>query len=80
MLGVKRGTVALVPYAAEWPELFSEERRRIHEALSGISAEIEHVGSTAVPGLAAKPIISQGLTVPTVESATSIHRMPNGSS
>lgn len=50
--------VVLVPYDPEWPRLFSEERTRLQAALEPwLAGPIEHIGSTAVPGLTAKPII-----------------------
>ena len=47
--------VEIVPYDPAWPVRFEAERRRLAGMLPG--AEIEHFGSTAVPGLAAKPIV-----------------------
>lgn len=47
----------LAEYDPRWPELFEEHRRRIAAALHGRASSIEHIGSTAVPGLAAKPVI-----------------------
>ena len=47
--------VEIVPYDSSWPERFDAERRRLAGLLPG--AEIEHFGSTAVPGLAAKPVV-----------------------
>ena len=44
-------------YDPEWPHRFEAERARILEALQGLDVTVEHVGSTSVPGLAAKPII-----------------------
>ena len=49
--------VVVVPYDEAWPSLFKEERTRIERAIGPWVEEIEHVGSTAVPGLAAKPVI-----------------------
>ena len=49
--------VIVVPYDESWPSLFEEERARIERAIGPWVEEIEHVGSTAVPGLAAKPVI-----------------------
>src|SRR4051794_36626547 len=49
--------VTLRPYDPSWPERFAPERRRIEAALAAEAAGIEHIGSTAVPGLAAKPIV-----------------------
>jgi GrpB-like predicted nucleotidyltransferase (UPF0157 family) len=50
-------TVVLVPYDEAWPSLYVEERLRIERALGSWVKGIEHVGSTAVPGVAAKPIL-----------------------
>ena len=47
--------VIVVEYDPEWPKLFAEEAERIREALGENCVAVEHVGSTAVPGLAAKP-------------------------
>jgi GrpB-like predicted nucleotidyltransferase (UPF0157 family) len=44
-------------YDPSWPQLFQFLRSRIARTLGGMAAAIEHVGSTAVPNLAAKPII-----------------------
>jgi GrpB-like predicted nucleotidyltransferase (UPF0157 family) len=49
--------VFVVDYDPTWPERYQEERARIAETLRHVGVAIEHVGSTAVPGLAAKPII-----------------------
>ncbi len=50
--------IALVPYDPHWPELFTLEAARIREVLGSDSiVAVEHFGSTAVPGLSAKPII-----------------------
>ena len=59
VLGLESGVVRLVPYHATWPSLFEAERDRLSEAFAAadLSASIEHMGSTAIPGLAAKPII-----------------------
>ena len=49
--------VVIVEYDPQWPARFEEERRRIAAALGPRAVAVEHVGSTAVPGLGAKPII-----------------------
>lgn len=50
--------VHIVEYDPSWPEQFAAERARIEPALTPwLATGLEHVGSTAVPGLAAKPII-----------------------
>lgn len=48
--------VEIVDYRTGWPERFEGERARIHTALPEARA-IEHIGSTSVPGLAAKPVV-----------------------
>jgi GrpB-like predicted nucleotidyltransferase (UPF0157 family) len=60
MAGMERygaGRIVVCDYDAAWPALFEEERARLQSVLGPIAVTIEHVGSTAVPGLAAKPII-----------------------
>lgn len=52
----------LVDYDPRWPAAYHEHERRIHAAL-GRGVRVEHVGSTSVPGLAAKPIIDILVTV-----------------
>lgn len=58
--------VVIVPYREEWPELFDEERRRLEEPLRGLNARVEHIGSTAVPLLAAKPVLDVAVGVSTL--------------
>lgn len=49
--------VVIVDYNPLWPKQFETLRSRLANVLGGLALTIEHVGSTAVPGLAAKPII-----------------------
>jgi GrpB-like predicted nucleotidyltransferase (UPF0157 family) len=58
-LGLESGAVRLVPYDGTWPNLFAVEAERLQKlfAGAGLVAALEHTGSTAVPGLAAKPIL-----------------------
>ncbi|HEX2089200.1 MAG TPA: GrpB family protein [Actinomycetota bacterium] len=56
-LKVHGGPITIVPYDDRWPELFAREAERIRGALGERALMIEHVGSTAVPGLSAKPIV-----------------------
>lgn len=56
--------IAVVAYDKNWPALFKQYADNIHHVLGDLLLSIEHVGSTAVPGLAAKPIIDIDLTVP----------------
>jgi len=54
----------VVAYDSRWPGLFAQLRGRTDTALAGIAHVTEHVGSTAVPGLDAKPIIDLDVVVP----------------
>ena len=49
--------IAVVPYSEEWPAMFEALKTRVERALGALGLRIEHVGSTSVPGLSAKPII-----------------------
>jgi GrpB-like predicted nucleotidyltransferase (UPF0157 family) len=51
------GPVVIVPYNPSWPRVYEEESKLIRGAVGGIVLSLEHVGSTSVPGLWAKPII-----------------------
>ncbi|MFC7740138.1 GrpB family protein [Nocardiopsis composta] len=57
------GPVVVADYDPEWPRLFEREAERIRGALGGRALMVEHVGSTSVPGLAAKPVIDVLLAV-----------------
>ena len=71
---IRRGTVGpvvfhnapivLVAYSPRWPAMFGREAKRIRAALASLAIRVEHVGSTSVPGLPAKPIIDIVLAVP----------------
>lgn len=57
------GPIQIVDYDPEWPRLFECEAERIRSVLGESALLIEHVGSTSVPGLAAKPRIDMLLVV-----------------
>jgi len=58
-LGLESGTVRVTPYDSTWPSLFAAEAERLRQyfAAAELPLIIEHTGSTAVPGLAAKPVL-----------------------
>ena len=67
----KDAQIEIVPYSDDWPALFAAEKALLQVALKPwLVAQIEHIGSTAVPGLQAKPIID--IMVPVQDLETSI--------
>ena len=60
-IGLRRGMVVVRPYDDAWITAYAEEAERLRAALGLYADHLEHVGSTAVPGLAAKPIIDLAL-------------------
>ncbi len=55
--------VVVVEYDPQWPRVYEELRQRVGRLLGGVACRIEHVGSTAVPGLAAKPVVDVDVVV-----------------
>src|SRR6476661_925849 len=55
--------IVIVEYRPEWPDEFAAVARPIHEALGDMALRIDHIGSTSVPGLAAKDVIDLQITV-----------------
>jgi len=69
MIGLKRGTVKLVPHNSKWAELFEEEKYLLKKTFGDTILAIEHIGSTAIPGIPAKPIIDINIGVKSLEVA-----------
>ena len=63
VMRVHNAPIQLMDYDAEWSELFFREANRVRAVLGERVLMLEHVGSTSVPGLAAKPIIDMILAV-----------------
>jgi len=61
--GREERVIEIVAYQAGWPERFEEEKARIEAAVGSAARRVEHIGSTAVPGLAAKPVVDVMVTV-----------------
>ncbi|MCP2031971.1 GrpB-like predicted nucleotidyltransferase (UPF0157 family) [Okibacterium sp. HSC-33S16] len=61
--GPEAVAITLDEYDERWTDLYREHRQRIEVALGGANVQIEHIGSTSVPGLAAKPIIDIAVAV-----------------
>jgi GrpB-like predicted nucleotidyltransferase (UPF0157 family) len=61
--GREQRPIDIVAYDAAWPHRFEREQARIGAALGSSAHRIDHIGSTSVPGLAAKPIIDVQVSV-----------------
>jgi GrpB-like predicted nucleotidyltransferase (UPF0157 family) len=59
--------ITIVPYDPAWPAMFYAEAASIRRVLGELVLRVEHVGSTAVPGLAAKPVIDLQISVSSLE-------------
>ena len=58
--------IKIYPYSPAWPEWFAAEREVLEVVFSSANVQIEHIGSTAVPGLGAKPIVDILLGAPSL--------------
>jgi GrpB-like predicted nucleotidyltransferase (UPF0157 family) len=65
--GIEKRAIEIVAHDPAWQARFATERARIADALGATAVRIDHVGSTAVPGLPAKPIVDIQVSVPDVE-------------
>jgi GrpB-like predicted nucleotidyltransferase (UPF0157 family) len=76
MTNTRRAPVVVIDYDPRWPARFEELRNRTWPAVRGVALRIEHVGSTSVAGLAAKPIIDMTVVVAgKQDSAAAIDRL-----
>lgn len=65
--------VEVVSYDSRWPDMFRQEREHLVECLpAGLVGRIEHFGSTAVPGLAAKPVVDMLVEVASLDEARKV--------
>jgi GrpB-like predicted nucleotidyltransferase (UPF0157 family) len=65
-------TFHVAPYSAEWPHQFSIVAQQLHAVFAGRVVQIEHIGSTAVPGLCAKPVIDVLLGAPSLNDIEAV--------
>lgn len=67
MIGLKRGTVKLVKHDTKWQTSFESEAKKIKNIFGEDALDVQHVGSTAIPGILAKPIIDIALITPSFQ-------------
>ncbi|MEM7531300.1 MAG: GrpB family protein [Chloroflexota bacterium] len=69
IIGLAEGDVRLVPHHPQWQELFHIEKERIQAHIGSHILDIQHVGSTAISGIVAKPILDIAVAVENFEEA-----------
>ncbi len=67
--------IVIVEYDTAWPAVFEAERRALARLLGALARRIDHVGSTAVPGLAAKPVIDIQVSVASLDPRAAYHEL-----
>ena len=70
--GTEDDRIELVQYNPDWPAVFEAEARRLRAACGSALIAVEHIGSTALPGLAAKPVLDVMLGVTRLEDADAL--------
>ena len=66
MLGLESGKVKLLPYTEAWARVYEIEEKLLRAVIGDIAIDIQHIGSTSIHGLEAKPIIDIAIAVPSL--------------
>lgn len=66
--------VRLTPYREEWVERFREEADRLSGIFGALAVSFEHFGSTAVPGMMAKPVIDMMVVMTDIAAVDGLHK------
>jgi GrpB-like predicted nucleotidyltransferase (UPF0157 family) len=69
MLGLEKEELKFVNYNPEWQKLFEKEKKLLQSVIGNNILEIQHIGSTSIPGILAKPILDIGIAVDNFEAA-----------
>src|SRR5258708_7762387 len=69
VLGLENNVIRLSDYTQSWAELYREEAERIRAAIGPLVVDLQHIGSTAIPGIKAKPILDMMAGVAQLEIA-----------
>lgn len=75
MTSPRPSPLIVVDYDSDWPHMFERLRARVWESVRDVAVSIEHVGSTSVPGLAAKPVIDIDVVVAEGDVSIGIARL-----
>ena len=71
-IGLKRGTVQLVSYNPRWHDEFEAEAQRLRKIIGKQAKDIQHIGSTAIPGIHAKPLIDICVAIDSLEQVNEL--------
>jgi GrpB-like predicted nucleotidyltransferase (UPF0157 family) len=74
-LGLARTAVQLVAYDDRWPVLFDEEATLLRTGLGAQIVDVAHIGSTAIPGLEAKPVLDLMVALPSLRAPPTLYAM-----
>jgi len=74
MIGLSRGIVKLAPYTDQWKDEFNKEKALLSSTVGNYVLAIEHVGSTSIEGLDAKPIIDIAMGVKSLNAVNDFRR------
>lgn len=72
MIGQHKRNLNVVPFRSSWKELFEQEKDLLDRTLGEKALQIEHIGSTSIPGMVAKPIIDIMVAVVSLTQATDL--------
>ncbi len=71
-IGLRPRQVRLVPYDPAWPAAYEREAQRLRRALGDRVLATAHIGSTAVPGMSAKPLLDLMAAIPTLDTVAEL--------
>ncbi len=74
-IGLARGTVRVVRHNSAWNRLYRAEAKRLRHSLGPLARGIEHIGSTSVPGLMAKPILDIAVGIRRFDELPKVQRL-----
>jgi len=77
-LGTDQNRIEIVEHQADWRQAFRQESERLLSAVGNVAVKIEHIGSTAIPGLAAKPVLDMMLGFYSIEDAQRLVNLIEG--
>lgn len=69
MIGLKEGTVRLLPHNIKWSQSFEKEKKILSKVLNDLVIDIQHIGSTSIPGILAKPIIDIAIGIKSMKDS-----------